>query len=423
MMATPTAQPGGLRERLLYLIELHRRGNAEQAIQGYQEILRVEPAQFDARRLLGAALLHQDLPERALPEIERALQLRSDVAEAWALHGVALGFLGRHGAAVASYERALKLQPANPSFRMNHAMLLLLLGQLESGWDGWEMRLRPMGQSAPRMAAGVPVWDGMQALAGKTLLLVAEQGLGDTIHFCRYVPLLAQRGVRVLLTVPPPLRRLFGSLDGVAHLIDDGETVAGFDSQCLLLSLPHRFRTALSTIPADVPYLAAPPDRVSWWQAHLGPARRPRVGLAYSGNPNHGNDRNRSIPVDRLEPLAGAGVEIHLLQNLVRDEDSAWLQRLGIVDHRAELRDFAETAALAACMDAIVSVDTAAAHLAGALNLPLLLLLPAVPDWRWMLGRDDSPWYPSARLIRQRTAGDWVEPLRHAADALGSSFR
>ena len=262
-------------------------------------------------------------------------------------------------------------------------------------------------------------WTGSEPVAGRRLLLIAEQGLGDTIHFCRFAPLLAQQGAQVRLVVQPSLAVLLRSLGPAVEVSSASDPMPGFDLQCSLLSVPRALGTTLAAIPGRVPYLAPPAQRLQAWRERLGPVRRPRIGLACSGNPGHGNDRNRSIPLSRFEILRALDAEWHLLQTDLREDDEPSLHALSIVDHRAQLTDFVETAALASCMDAVVSVDTAVAHVAGALGLPLLLLLPEVPDWRWMLDRSDSPWYPSARLFRRPESGDWSVSLRGVAEALG----
>jgi len=545
-----------LRTRLLGIIETHRAGRVEEAIEGYREVLTRQPSQFDALRLLGAALLSVGRHQESLAMLERALQLRTNLSEVWALRGDALSHLqcgeeaassykralalqpnaagtwsslgvrlhalGRYSDALASFERALVLEPRaaplwvyqgnalnelgrfsdavasyesalslgaprpaeiwhlradaqrslgchqaalesceralalepdhelaasrraillaelgrldeafaamreivrrypdNAGVQYNLGTLNLMTGRLAQGWEGYEWRKR-VPELAPPPPLDGPVWDGVEALDGRTLLLVPEQGQGDTIQFCRFAPLMAQRGVTVKLIVPPALAPLLRSLPNTVQVSSASEPAPRFDLQCCLLSIPRALGTTLETIPSQVPYLSPPPDRLRAWRERLGPARKPRIGLACSGSPKHGNDRNRSIALRRFEVLSNLDADVHLLQNELRDEDLSWAARLRIHDHRGELRDFAETAALASCMDAVVSVDTAVAHLAGALNLPLLLLLPAVPDWRWMLERDDTPWYPSARLIRQPTPGDWQEPLQRVRDALRS---
>jgi len=433
-------------------IQAHRAGRLDRAIDGYRRVLRHDGQDFDVLRLLGAALVAAGRSELALPILERALSVRSDLAEVWALRGDALAQKDRHEAAAESYERALSLRPddvpvlnrcsiqfdalgrsddsrrcleravalapADPVTRYNLGIHELTCGRLEAGWEGFEWRdgLPPRNRARPR--AYGPAWDGAQPIRGRRLLLTAEQGLGDTIQFCRFAPVLAAQGAQVLLGVPPALHGLMKSLRGVAELITEGDPVPPHDLQCPLLSLPQRCRTTLATIPAQVPYLAAEPAQLRAWRELLGPAGRPRIGLAASGNEQHANDRRRSIGLHRLAPLQALGFELHWLQPDLRASDRRAFVALGVRDHRDRLRDFGATAALASCMDAVVSVDTSIAHLAGALDLPLFLLLPHLGDWRWMTTRQDSPWYPGACLLRQARPGDWDGAIAQLCERL-----
>jgi ADP-heptose:LPS heptosyltransferase/Flp pilus assembly protein TadD len=441
----------------------HREGDRARAIAAYRRVIAHDPLVFDAQRLLGAALFQDMQPDQALPVLEQALALRADSDEVWSLHGNCLGLLGRHEEAIESleraralrpdkaeiwnalgrqlqalgrwdaadahYDRAVTLDPARPQYRLNRALVCLLIGDFAAGWTDWEARLAVPG-SAPDFAVQCPRWDGIAPLAGKSVLLVCEQGLGDTIHFARYAPLLAARGARVLLGVPAPLRTFIASLGEAVTVVSDGDPLPHIDYTFPLMSLGRIAATRAESIPWTGPYLHAPADRVAHWAARLATpaeaaAPRRRLGLVFSGNKDHANDAERSIPLERLAPIlgstAGRACQWHLLQPDVRVEDEPWLQRLGVIDHRAALGDFAETAALAANLDGVVSVDTSVAHLAGALGLPLYLLLAFNPDWRWMLERGDSPWYPSAQLLRQAVRGDWSDPLRRLGQLVFAS--
>jgi Glycosyltransferase family 9 (heptosyltransferase) len=244
--------------------------------------------------------------------------------------------------------------------------------------------------------------------ARSTILLHGEQGLGDTIQFCRYAPLVAARGARVLLEVPAPLQDLMASLAGVAQLISAEDQYPHFDLHCPLHSLPLALGTRIATIPAQVPYLTAPPQSMRRWSVALGSKHRLRVGVAWSGAPTHRNDVNRSIKLRSLLPLFDVDADFVSLQRDVRADDAAVLQDCGDLTHFTdELETFADTAAVIASLDLVVSVDTSVAHLAGALAKPVWVLLAFVPDFRWLLDREDSPWYPTARLFRQDAAGDW----------------
>jgi hypothetical protein len=252
------------------------------------------------------------------------------------------------------------------------------------------------------------LWLGTPQIAGRTILLHGEQGLGDTIQFARYVKPLARAGASVMLEVAPSLKELLTGMDGAVSVFAQGEALPPFDLHCPLASLPLAFKTEPASIPAEIPYLAAPAARIEKWRARLDAVSRPRVALAWSGNPAHANDRNRSIPLARLEPLwSVAGPSFISVQRDLREGDAGVLAAARLVHLGGELADFADTAAVLALADLVISVDSAVAHLAGAVGRPVWILLPFSPDWRWMLAREDSPWYPTARLFRQPAIGDW----------------
>jgi len=438
-------------DRFEQALVLHRRGELAGAIAEYREVLQLQPGQFDGWRLLGAALLSAGQPQASLDAFDRALTIRADLAEVWALRGDALSQMAQPEPAVASYERALAMQPGRAAtwnslglqrralgraveacashqravvlapddarFAFNLGLAQLTLGKFESGWEGFEKRQALPALATPFPVPG-PVWTGRENLRNRDVLVLCEQGIGDAIQFCRFLPALVAQGARVSVNRPPALRGLIESVEAAVHWIDDGQAVPHFDLQCGLLSLAHRLNIGAESIPARVPYLAPPARQLQQWRARLGPHGRRRVGIVCSGNLHHANDRRRSIPLRAFAALQDLGLELHLLQNELREADVAWLEALSIIDHRPHLRDFADTAALASCMDAIVSVDTAVAHLAGALNLPVSVLLPLGPDWRWMIERSDSPWYPSARLYRQTDYDNWQSVLEQVAKDL-----
>jgi Glycosyltransferase family 9 (heptosyltransferase) len=263
---------------------------------------------------------------------------------------------------------------------------------------------------------------GANDTANQTVLLHAEQGFGDTIQFCRYAPLVAQRAARVILEVQAPLHELIGDLPGVTQAVSRGEALPDFDVHCPLLSLPLVMGTELATIPSKVPYLHARPKAVAEWGARLGLRDRPRVGLAWSGNPAHKNDRNRSIALAAFLPLLRLDATFVSLQPNVSTPDADLLRGSGIVHFGEQLKSFSDTAALISNLDLVVTVDTAVCHLAGALAKPVFVLLPFVPDWRWLLDRDDSPWYPTARLFRQGESRAWDSVIAHVDAALRQYF-
>jgi tetratricopeptide (TPR) repeat protein len=406
---------------------LNNRGNALQALKrpaealaSYEQALRLKPAQADTLANCGNALLDLDRPGDALACYDQALALNPGHADALINRGNALQGLTRHGEALDSYARALALRPDYAEAHWNEGLSRLVLGDFERGWAKYEWRWKKKTTVSPLRDFAQPLWLGRESLQGKTVLLHAEQGHGDTIQFCRYARHVAARGAAVLLEVQAGLKPLLAGLEGVGRVLAKGEALPDFDCHCPLLSLPLAFGTRLETIPADIPYLSADPARAALWQARLGPKTRPRVGLAWSGNSAHVNDRNRSVPLAEFARRLGGQAQWVSLQKQVREGDWEALQARRDIAHYGEaLGDFADTAALLVNLDLVIAVDTAVAHLAGALGKPVWLLLPFNPDWRWLLGREDSPWYPSLRLFRQSAPGDWDGVLARVADALG----
>ena len=267
------------------------------------------------------------------------------------------------------------------------------------------------------------MWLGDHAIAGKTVLLHAEQGFGDTVQFCRYAKLVAAQGATVLMEVQPPLKALLAKLEGVSQLLAYGEMLPAFDYHCPLLSLPLAFNTGIESIPAETPYLSPDPARIRQWEGKLGEKRLPRIGLVWSGRTDHKNDHNRSIPLADTAKLVSGHAELVSLQKEVRAADKLVLDiRQDIRHFGDELNDFADTAALVELMDVVITMDTAVAHVAGALGKPVWILLPFNPDWRWLLDRGDSPWYPTARLFRQPAIGDWDSVIQRVANELNKQF-
>ena len=401
-------------------------GRPEDAVASYRRALAVAPQHAGAHHNLGNALKALGGHEEAIESFQKALAIMPDFAEAEINLGAALQALNRHRAAIASFRRAQALRPDFAEAHWNESLAALCLGDFEAGWPKYEYRwLRK--DAAPRRSFDRPPWRGEGDLGGKTILLHAEQGFGDTIQFVRFVPPVVRLGATVVLEVQQSLVALVaGSLGVLLPGHEDRVTVVGrgdplptFDVFCPLLSLPLALATTVSTIPAAVPYLEPPPERVAAWRARLVGGRR-RVGIAWSGQPAHINDRRRSIPLAALAPLLSRpDIDFYVLQNQVRDGDREAMEKTpGLTYLGDELADFADTAALASLMDLVISVDTSIAHLAGALARPLWVLLPFSPDWRWMLDRDDSPWYPTARLYRQPAIGDWDAVIARVAAAL-----
>jgi len=329
-------------------------------------------------------------------------------AEAWSNRGNLLKDLGRLGEALTSYDRALALDPIQPDASWNKAWALLLTGDLAAGWPLHEFRWQASGRARPVHER--PQWRGDTDLDGKTILLESEQGFGDVLQFCRYVPLLAARGAQVILEVEAPLRDLMASLEGVGTLITQGEPRPDFDLHCPLLSLPLGFGTTLETLPGQTPYLTADPARAAAFAArHRRQEKRRRIGMVWSGGFTHlGDERQdpRSLPLTDLLAALPENADLFCLNTTFRPADRALLATRPDITIPT-LNDFADTAALIETLDQVITIDTAVAHLAGAMAKPTTLLLHTNADWRWLQGRSDSPWYPTVRIIRQEVAGDW----------------
>ncbi len=394
-------------------------GRHAEAIESLDIAIRLQPDNAASWSNSATALREVDRFEDALSGYAKALALVPAYPDALIGRGLALMDLKRLDAAKADFARALALQPDHPKAHLNAAMCALLAGDLADGFAGYEWRWRNPPNSTWVRDFAQPLWLGREDITGKTLLLHAEQGMGDTIQFCRYAMAAADRGARVILEVQRPLQALLSTLEGPAAVIARGDALPAFDIHCPLMSLPLAFGTA----PAPIPYLSADPARAADWAGRLGPG--PRVGLAWGGNPALKNDRHRSIPLHRFAPLIAGGMTFVSLQKDLRPGDGALIGQWENFAHFGDdLHDFAETAALINALDVVVAVDTAVAHLAGAMGKTVYILLPDIGvDWRWMTARADSPWYPTARLLRQPTAGDWDSVIARLGEELGRALQ
>jgi tetratricopeptide (TPR) repeat protein len=376
---------------------------AAEALDGIDDALAQAPRHAAALNVRGLALAALGRHEEAVAVFDAITAITPDWAHAYNNRGSAQAALNRFAAARASFRIATEIEPDLAAAHTNEAIASLALGDFAAGWAKYEWRW-----AKPRTFAA-PLWRGEEPLAGKTLLIYPEQGFGDTLQCVRYAALAAARGARVVAEVELPLKSVLAGVAGIAELVGEGEALPSYDLRCPMMSLPGAFATTLATIPADVPYVAAPADRLDKWKALLPAAGRLRVGLVFAGNSRHRNDRNRSIPLARLAPLLALDrIAFVSLQTGIDAEDRARLASGPSLLHLGDaLGDFADTAAVIAGLDLVVTVDTATAHLAGAMGKPVWIMLPFSPDWRWLLGRRDSPWYPTARLFRQPAAGDW----------------
>lgn len=437
----------------------NNRGNAlqalarfDEALKAYEQSLLIRPNYAFAHNNRGNALRKLDRLVDAVEAYQEAIHLKPDYAEAYCHMGCTLGELGMVSDARYFFQRALSIDPgfSKAHFNLaaiadktnnrelalacldraialdpdlldaywNKSLLKLLLGDFEEGFRlyewGWKNKLRGSGRGFKQ-----PLWLGQEPLAGKRLLIHQEQGIGDCIHYARYVQLAVDMGAEVILETVAPLIPLLQSLKAPCTLVAVGNPLPEFDTYIPLMSLPLAFGTTLAKMPPSEPYLFAEPKRITAWSQRLGKHSKPRVGLVWSGSTLHKNDHNRSMPLKDLLPLLSLPLEFHCLQKEIRADDLPCLAALPMINtHDSALNDFADTAALVALMDVVISVDTSVAHVAGAIGKTVWIMLPAAPDWRWLLDREDSPWYPSARLFRQKQPGDWDDVVSQLRKAL-----
>ncbi len=395
------------------LIEL---GRPADALAEIDAVLATSPHDVRALNLRGLALTLLDRYEEALKAFDAIFAVDPDMAIAYNNRGNAQAALGRFAEARSSFQIAAEIVPTLATARTNEALAYMVAGDFATGLAKYEAR------PGKDRHVDVPLWLGREPIADKTLLIHFEQGFGDTLQFVRYAKLVAARGARVVVEAQAALMPVLASVPGVAVAVAAGEPLPPCDLRCPMLSLPLAFGTTLDTVPAEVPYLAAPAERLAPWRARFAGDGKRRIGLVWAGNPKHKNDRNRSIAPERLAPLfAVPGVQWIALQPDPSPRDRAWLAGRAEIQNVGEaVADFGDTAAVMAALDLVLSVDTAAVHLAGALARPIWIMLPFAPDWRWLMGRSDSPWYPTARLFRQPGPGDWDAVVAEVAAALAA---
>jgi len=419
---------------------LAARENWSEAVKSYHHALELRPHFAEAHYNLGVVLGKQEKREDEIAHYREALRIRPDYAEAHDGLGNALRQYGQMDKALACFEQALRFKPHYPLAHWNRSVVLLLCGDFERGWPEYEWRWTQ--HSFAQRHFTQPLWDGTD-LSGRTILLYAEQGLGDTLHFIRYAPLVKRRGGTLIVECQPPLLRLLAGFPGIARLEAQGSPLPAFDVQAPLLSLPGIFHTSLATIPANVPYLHANANLVEHWRkSPMSEVRCPMsnaplptsdighrtsdflVGIAWQGDPTNPAQRLRSIPLARFACLAQVpGVQLISLQKGPgTDQLCALAGQFPVVDLGSSADEasgpFMDTAAVMMNIDLVISSDTAVAHLAGALGVPVWLALLKVPDWRWLLERDDSPWYPTMRLFRQLRQGHWEDVFERMAEEL-----
>ncbi len=446
-----------VRPQLMRALELDTAGKVDEAEQLYRAILEIDPTNFAAlnrravlcaqRGELVEALQLIQAAARAKPEVgqiisdmgvilermgrfdealasyDRALELRSDQPVAHNGRGLRLGAKGRYEEAITAFTRAIEVNPGYVEGHFHRGLVLLLTGRFAEGWEEYEWRWASAKAKAARPPFDIPDWNG-EPLDGKGIYLYVEQGYGDVIMFARYAPMVAARGGTVLFCVRPALKELLADLPGVRIGVE-GDTGPRCHYMCPLLSLPRIFKTDLASIPADVPYIHAAPERIAKWRPRVPRDGRLNVGLVWAGGRDFAGDRQRTIGLRPMLSLLGdPRIRYISLHAELREDDAPLMaQHPDILHFGSELADFADTAAVISQLDLVISVDSAVAHLAGAMAKPVWILLPFNPDFRWLLGRDDSPWYPTARLFRQPAAGDWPSVIARMRDMLAAQAK
>ena len=406
--------PASAAARCNLAVVLHKQGKIEDAIACYQEALSLKPDFPEALNNLGKALSAAGKMAEAIDCYRRAIELKPGYLNPLNSLGIALHDRGQFADAVTCYSEAVKFNVANPESHLNLGLALLLAGDFARGFSEYEWRLLVQQKQYPQHNFQQPLWDG-QDLQGKTILLCPEQGLGDAIQLIRYANLVKQKGGRVIVWCLPHLQRLFEQVAGIDQLIVNPEDAPDFQVRAQLMSLPHLLGTTLENIPANVPYLAPPPGL----ELNLNQSANLKVGIVWSGNSKHSQNKVRSFPLNLLTKLLDTpGVDFYSLQKEMTADERTLFEQMPIIDLSPNLHDMADTAAAISALDLVISVDTSVAHLAGALGKPVWILLCFVPDWRWMLEREDSPWYPTARLFRQSAATDWEGVLERLILAL-----
>jgi tetratricopeptide (TPR) repeat protein len=404
---------------------LNALGRFDRALLAYDQAIALKGDYAEAFYNRGNVLKQLRQLDAALASYEHAIAIKTDYAEAYLNRGYVLKELQRLDEALLSYDEAIRARPDFAEAHVNRAVVLLSRGDFAQGFNEYEWRWR--NHNGPNIHElrnfRQPLWTGKEPIAGRTILLHGEQGFGDTLQFCRYATVVSNSGATVLLETQAPVVQLLAGLAGVSQVIARGDLKQDFDFHCPLLSLPLACNTRLDSIPSPGRYLGADAAKVAYWQEKLGDNSVPRIGLAWSGNSRHSNDCNRGLALAALIQFLPRGFHYISLQKDLREADrDTLLANEAILNMTHELADFSDTAALCECLDLVISVDTSVAHLSGALGTKTWVLLARNADWRWLLDREDSPWYSSVTLYRQAHGGDWVGVLERVAAALTRTF-
>ena len=403
---------------------LQKLGNPEDAIKDFNKALEINPKSMKALNNRGFANLELSRIDHALADFQSALEIAPEISETWSNIGTLYKDINLSQKALEAYDNAIALDAENAEAQFGKSLILLRKGDFKEGWRLYEWRKHP-NRKKPATSSirqyAQPLWLGRESLAGKTLFIYWEQGLGDTIQFSRLAKRVSNLGCKVILEVQEPLTELMKNIAGVDELIQDGQAIPAFDFHCPLMSLPYALGLQFDDIKTEVRYLDVDKTRLNKWRRKIDPKCGLRVGIAWSGNKSHSNDRNRSIRLANIDKSLRAVSELFSIQKEIRPEDADYLALSQRLHHFGdELNNFADTAALVELMDVVVSVDTSVAHLAGALGKKVFLLLPYAPDFRWLEGIDKTPWYPKMTLFRQGSDRDWSRVFADVDDAIAN---
>jgi tetratricopeptide (TPR) repeat protein len=401
---------------------LYQLDRAQHALDSYNRAIGLAP---NAAAYSGRGVVQQKMGDfaAALASFDQAIASQPEDPQGYFNRGAALEKLGDFARALDNYRRAVSLKPDFAAAHLNLALTALKVGDYPTGWAHYEWRWQV--QRGPILIEardlGRPLWRGTDDIAGRTILLHGEQGLGDMLQFCRYAEQVAARGAKVILEVARPLVSVCATLRGVTQVIARGEILPAFDVQCPLMSLPLACKTTVQSIPVAIPYLRSDPDKVAVWRERLGAKTKPRIGLTWSGSVGARTFSERSFALAQLIPHLPDDFQYFCLQTEITDADrGTLLENSALRRFEGELRDFSDTAALCACLDLVITMDTSLTHLVGALGRPAWVLLPFDGDWRWLKDREDSPWYPTVRVFRQKSRGDWAGVFAEVAGQLGA---
>ena len=386
----------------------------DEALQSIDRAIQLKPDYAEPFNNRGNALIGLKRFDEALQSIDRAIQLKPDFAEAFSNLGILLEYLQRFDDALQSYDRAIQLKPNYAEAYFNQSIIKLRLGKYEEGWRLYEYRQVKKDTKNNYKKFPIPLWLGNESIDNKVILILNEQGLGDSIQFCRYLLMLASLNPKeIIFMVQKPLLSLFSNFNKKIKILEQDKPLPHFDYYSPLMSLPLAFKTTLGTIPVNIPYLTVDDVKNKYWQDRFGKQTKAKIGLVWSGSTTHKKDRYRSLALRQLVLLLELPFEFHSLQKEIRSDDKKILKTCkSLYQHQNDLNDFSDTAALLNQMDLIISIDTSVVHLAGALDKQVWVLLPYIPDFRWLLNRDNSPWYPSIRLFRQPKFDDWESVIQ-----------